>query len=449
MNRYVVNTIAALTLSASFLWAATPGISLVGKGLVDGSSLDMSGLTGSYRQASDSNNTVPKSILGGFGSAFTYTGHDDVFIAAPDRGPFDGLTDTPYIDRFHFFHLSLDVNEPFPNVEVEILDSRFLVSRSGKYFLGAASEYDSLDDSKSLRFDPEGIRVSPWGTFFISDEYGPYVNEFNRQGHLVRKFTLPKKFSIDKPSEDPNAELLANIAGRQANRGMEGLAISPDGKTLYGIMQNALIQDHGLKAGTTNRVGLNNRIVKIDVRTGKTQEFVYVVEAINRGQGVCEILAVNDHEFLVLERDNRSFLSAEPQAPSRKKIWKIDISGATDISSIDSLPAETLPEGVVPVTKTLFIDLLDADYGLDLNDSNAIAEKLEGLTWGEDFEDGNHLLYVTSDNDLNPNQPSQIFAFSIDKYLLNVKGQILPDHLYPHKHCNKFHHGGKMNKCER
>ena len=72
-------------------------------------------------------------------------------------------------------------------------------------------------------------------------------------------------------SRSPNAELLGNTAGRQGNRGMEGLAISPDGRTLFGIMQNALIQDHGLNPGTTDRFGLNNRMVKIDLLTGESR----------------------------------------------------------------------------------------------------------------------------------------------------------------------------------
>lgn len=165
---------------------------------------------------------------------------------------------------------------------------------------------------------------------------------------------------------------------------MEGLAISPDGSTLFGIMQNALIQDHGLNPGTTDRVGLNNRILKIDFTTGETHEYVYVLEAINRGQGVCEILAINDHEFLVVERDNRSNLQSPPQAPTRKKIYKIDLTDATDVSGINSLPAAALPVGIVPVTKTLFIDLLAPEFNL----IPTIAEKIEGLAWGPDLEDG-------------------------------------------------------------
>jgi len=208
---------------------------------------------------------------------------------------------------------------------------------------------------------------------------------------------------------------------------MEGLAISPDGKTLFGIMQNALLQDHGLNPGTTDRLGLNNRILKIDVVTGETHEYVYVLDAINRGQGVSEILAINDHEFLVVERDNRSNLQSPPQAPTRKKIYKIDLTGASDVSGVVSLPASALPPGITPVSKSLFIDLLDAGFNL----APTIAEKIEGLSWGPDLEDGRHVLYVISDNDLNPSLGTQIYSFAIDPSLLNFQSQLLPGPLYP------------------
>ena len=182
-----------------------------------------------------------------------------------------------------------------------------------------------------MRFDPEGIRVGLFGTFFISDEYGPDIFEFSLFGRLLRRLNVPS-VEIGAPSDDPNAELLLNTSGRQANRGMEGLAISPNDRFLFGIMQSALLQDNGLNPGTTDRRGLNNRILKIDLLTGRKQEYVYVLDAINRGQGVSEILAINDHEFLVIERDNRSNLQTPPQAPTRKTIYKIDINGATDVS---------------------------------------------------------------------------------------------------------------------
>jgi hypothetical protein len=434
MTRWLGTALAVVALIGSSISAATPGITLIGKGLIDGDALDKSGLTGNICQAGVPTNCVPKAIFGGLGSDLTYTGHDNVFIAAPDRGPFDGLTDVPYLDRVHFLHITTELGAPFPNIHTLLLDTRFLKNEFGQTFVGAAGAFDANNPLGTLRLDPEGIRVGPDGTFFISDEYGPYILEFNRQGHLLRRIAVPERFFISNPNGNATAELRNNPSGRQANRGMEGLAISPDGGTLFGIMQNALIQDNGLATPfpanpdtAPDRLGLNSRILKIDLLTGETHEYVYVLEAINRGQGVCEILAINDHEFLVVERDNRSNLQSPPQAPTRKKIHRIDITGATDVSGTDVLPAGALPPTIVPVHKTLFIDLLDPVFNL----SPTIAEKIEGLAWGPDLSDGSHVLYVMSDNDLNPNLATQIYAFAIEASLLDFEKQFLPGPLYP------------------
>ncbi len=69
------------------------------------------------------------------------------------------------------------------------------------------------------------------------------------------------------------------------------------------------------------------------------------------------------------------------------------------------------------------------------NDTRAIAEKIEGLTWGPDLPDGRRLLYVVSDNDLVPKNPTQIYAFAIDEALvtspLDYEPQFLPGPLFP------------------
>jgi hypothetical protein len=205
-------TTATLCFSAPTPRVVTPGITLVGKGVVGGSALDTSGLAGNICQAGAPANCVPKAIFGGFGSDLTYTGHDNVFIAAPELGPFDGSTDVPYLDRFYFLHITTDIDGPFPNIRTVVLDTRFLKNQGGENFVGVAGSFDT-------RLDPEGIRVAPDGTFYVSDEYGPYIFQFNRQGHLLRRIALPSKFAIANPSADPTEELLGNTAGRQASRG--------------------------------------------------------------------------------------------------------------------------------------------------------------------------------------------------------------------------------------
>src|SRR5215510_6193367 len=143
---FIALAVLALTTSTLCLPALsprplTPGITLVGKGAVSGMALDSSGLTGNICQAGVPANCIPKAILGGFGSDLTYTGHDNVFIAAPDRGPFDGLTDVPYLDRLHFLHMTVDLNAPFPNIRTLLLDTRLLKNELDQNFVGAAGAF--------------------------------------------------------------------------------------------------------------------------------------------------------------------------------------------------------------------------------------------------------------------------------------------------------------------
>ena len=83
-------------------------------------------------------------------------------------------------------------------------------------------------------------------------------------------------------------QLLSNTSGRQANRGMEGLAISPDGNTLIGIMQNALLQDNALTPGTVDRQSVNTRILTVDLFTGETHQYclLYTSDAADERSSV-------------------------------------------------------------------------------------------------------------------------------------------------------------------
>jgi hypothetical protein len=108
------------------------------------------------------------------------------------------------------------------------------------------------------------------------------------------------------------------------------------------------------------------------------------------------------------------------------------------VSDIDALPltgGELAALSIVPVTKTLFIDLLDPSYKVNATQTikDVIAEKIEGIAWGPDLPDGRHVLYVMSDNDLFPGRPTQIYAFAVDAAAASISydPQRLPGPLFP------------------
>jgi hypothetical protein len=407
MTRLVTSAIGlfeVLTLLAPLVVltrGASAEITLIGVGQVAGHATDKSGLTDTYTNADGE--TIPANQLGSFGSAIAYSGSGQRYYAANDRGFGDGTTRS--LCRFHV--LDIKVDPVAKRVHAVVVETRFLTSAAGENLVGLAAAY-SADPERNLRFDPEGLRVGPEGTLFLSDEYGPCVDEFGPSGRRIRALPVPAKFRVTQCDADEDRETRSNRTGRVTNKGMEGLAITPDGRTLVAIMQGPLIQDGG-------KQGVKCRILAIDADSGATREYLYPLSSAKRG--VSEILAIDAQRFLVLERDGAGGKDAFV------RLFEIDLRGASDISGFgngpdDGLPVEQPPEGVKAVAKRRFLDLLDRRFGLARDDFPA---KVEGLTWGPDLADGRRLLLVVSDNDLKPDKPTFIYAFAIDRSDLEGK----------------------------
>jgi hypothetical protein len=383
---------------------------------------------GSYTDLSHLNYTLENGVaanyLGGFGSAITYAG-GNTFLALPDRGPnavpFDSNIDdtVSYINRFHTVTMDLSPNTsgsglPF-NLTPTLRATTLLWSLSPlsygagddlvgsgvpplnnfffHFFTGRSDNFDPSQNScnpGNARFDTEGIRVSNNGrSVFISDEYGPYVYQFDRlTGFRLRAFSLPSSFCVTTLSSMGSTEISGNTSGRVANKGMEGIAITPDGKTLVGIMQNALIQDAAEGKAQSKLL----RIVTFDIASGAaTHQYAYT---LTTGTGVSEILALNDHEFLVDERDGHGRGNGDDAVV--KQLFKIDLNGATDISNLDATAA--LP---FAVNKTLFLDLVKLLTANGIQASN-IPAKIEGISFGADIKQGRakfHTIWIANDND--------------------------------------------------
>jgi hypothetical protein len=307
------------------------------------------------------------------------------------------------------------------------------------FFTGRSDNFNpnqNSGDPNDARLDSEGMRMSNDGlSVFISDEYGPYIYQFSRlTGVRLRSFQLPSDFYVANLSPIGANEISGNTTGRTANKGMEGLAITPDGKTLVGIMQAALIQDNA-EGGKAKKL---LRIVTIDIASGKVvHQFAYL---LTNGSGVSEICALNDHEFLVDERDGNG-RESNNQEPGNdavvKQLFKIDLSKATDVSAMDGTTA-----AMNAVNKTLFLDVVAAMEAGGIP-ADLIPSKIEGVAFGPDIRMGGktvHTLWLANDNDFletteDPDgnvisNPNQFFVFGVTDTDLGGS-QLVPQQISP------------------
>jgi hypothetical protein len=473
----------ALAAMATFfaVSSAQAAVDLIATAQLSGTALDKSKET-----AGTLENGAPGNLLGGFGSGMAYAGCN-TFLAVPDRGPnaipFNAAIDdtVSYINRFHTLRLSLNEARrgaalPY-TLDPELLNttllhtSERLVYGTGaafgvpdgepklnrenhtNYFTGRSDNFDPAHlstDPRDARLDPESIRVSNDGqSIFISDEYGPYIYRFDRSsGRRIDIIKVPDSFAVSTLSPVGNTEISVNTSGRVANKGMEGLAISPDGTTLFGAMQSPLLQDGGTSGGYT-------RILKIDLRSGRTQQYAYPLTNLGTAAKpsyptISDTIAVNDHELLMDERDSHGL--SDDSAAVFKKVFLIDLKGAQDVSQTSG------EAGLAPfaVTKTEFLDIVAVLTANGFN-ANDIPAKLESLAFGPDVNvDGvkKHTLFVANDNDFNPvitdtlhpngmPNPNHFFVFAFNPGDLPA---YVPQRLDPHGGaCHPDGHGGDDN----
>ncbi|MFM9984962.1 MAG: esterase-like activity of phytase family protein, partial [Flavobacteriales bacterium] len=225
--------------------------------------------------------------------------------------------------------------------------------------------------------DSEGIVVDGDGNFWICEEGGPTIWKLNPNGVVINRFT-PYANQIGSSAIDIQIDSVFEF--RKNNRGFEGIAITPNGK-IYAFIQSPLLFPN-TATGESTRI---HRILEIDPTTNANQMFVYLNDGIIGASGPNQIrlrdwkigdaVAINNTQFLVLEAAARG-------TSDIKRLYQIDISGATPVTGglYSGVTLEALVDatglganGITPVTKTLFMDLL-------ANGWNPALDKAEGLT---------------------------------------------------------------------
>lgn len=224
--------------------------------------------------------------------------------------------------------------------------------------------------------DAEGLVRLADGSWWIGEENGPSIVHVAADGRIQERI-VPAGSEKDFAASNYKVTggLPAILSKRQTNRGIESMAVSPDEKFLYFLVQNPLANPDA-KAYAAAK---NTRLFKYDRKARKlVGEYVYTLDDPQSFRldpsdkqsdpRISELLALDTDRLLVLERTEKT-----------TKLHEVTLAGATDILGSKWDDAKTAPSleqekagavGVKAVAKTLRFD--SADYP-------QVPGKVEGL----------------------------------------------------------------------
>ena len=326
-------------------------------------------------------------VVGGL-SGLDYQAATDTWIAiSDDKSEFSAA-------RFYTLKLEYDVTG-FTSSQVTAVT--LLKQADGTNYPDkphALASGGEVPDFESIRFDPAD------GSIWFSSEgdrglgMQPFVRHAARDGRFLSELPQPEMFKVSRDKE----------TGPRHNLSFEGLTFAPDGKSVWLAMEAPRYEDGPVPTVTT---GAFTRITHYD-RAGKILgQFAYPVDAIpvaaargkGKDNGVSEMLAINDHEFLLLERCSAQ--SADGASHFYIRLYAVDVAGATDVSGIPALTGAAY----TPAKKRL---VLDFNQG-----SLPVPDNLEGLAWGRALSNGHATLVLIADDNFSSSEQTQVWVFEV------------------------------------
>lgn len=172
--------------------------------------------------------------------------------------------------------------------------------------------------------DPESLQRGHGGDYWVGDEFGPWLLHFDASGVL-----LDAPFAMPGGLRSPNSPFLAGTAATQPNsRGVEAMAMTPNGKSLYAVLEGATVAD----------VDRSRRLVfEFDTTdlgfTGRT--WAYRTEL--PGNLVSDAWALDQHRLVVIERDGGLGVTA-----LFRRIYVVDLRRVGPDGFVDKVEAVDL-----------------------------------------------------------------------------------------------------------
>jgi len=169
-------------------------------------------------------------------------------------------------------------------------------------------------------FDIESVVREKDGSFWIGEEFGPFLLHVDATGKLL---AAPVPFPLGKSPQNPY--LRGGETPRiKASRGFEALARSKDGRYLYPITEGAFVDD------TLQR---RRTISEFDTRTNRYTGVTWAYQTDQDANLVGDAFTTGRHKLLVVERDD-----FQGEASVIKRVYAIDL----DKRDVDGFVSKTL-----------------------------------------------------------------------------------------------------------
>ena len=319
--------------------------------------------------------------LGSIGSGLFRIGGDEYWTVT-DRGP----NGEPYDDVHNFLLPEFDptlVRIKVKGSKLEVVDSIPITTTDGKPVTGLpnralgqeslpyASDVATLVDYNPNGIDPEGVARTADGHFWISDEYAPSILEIDAEGRVLARHVpagAETFYEEAKTGYPVKGTLPAALLYRKDNRGLEDIALLPDGKTIVAALQSSIVVP-----------GLKDRIltelISFDTTTGKTlheygykfdEPYTFAPGTRGRKLKISALVPVDQTHLLVQERtDYEARFYLVKLDPKDDLITEADKKLVVNLAGVKGVPDKI--EGAALKSKDTLVLTSDDDFGFVQN----------------------------------------------------------------------------------
>ena len=187
--------------------------------------------------------------------------------------------------------------------------------------------------------DPESFQRMPDGTFWFGEEFGPSLVHTDAKGRVLAAPASPD--GVRSP-DSPDLRGAAPTLG--SSKGFEGMALSPDGRTLYPLLEGPVAGDDPQSL----------RMYSFDTRTGRYTGLKTTMRLESPADAIGDLVALDDDRFLVIERDGAQGAAARLKAVYLLDARDRDRDGFADKRLLVNLLAVPDPRGVAGAPGSFF-----------------------------------------------------------------------------------------------